>query len=302
MEKLKDILNNIKDRFSNPLVFSFVCSWLVINWQITVGLLWYDPVQISKTGCNSIFEFISDKLNPTDCLYHPFLFALAYTIAMPTIKNLIRALYSWTAKWGDNWNLHITKGVKIPFEKYLKFREDYDKRSKILEDIISKESSNQTKYNQTKTELLQSQAIVNDLQQRVTNANEFVSQLYDITILSGYWINKYADTINKKLTNNEEVFIDGEKYYIVEKFGEKKHAFNIRNFHFDNRTKTIFFIKERVNQDEAVIIQGSNTLLRFNPNALHMERSDLLIGQENGTTQIEYRKKEVSSTVDKDKK
>ncbi len=297
MEKLKDIFNNIKDRFSNPLFFSFFCAWLTCNWQITVCLFWYDPIQISKTGCNNIFEFINDKINPTDSLLNPLGFALVYTIVMPIVKNLISAFYSWTEKWGENWNLKIKKGIKIPFEKYLKFREDYDSRSKILEDIISKESSSQLENNKSKTELLQVKARVNELEQTVTATNEFINQFYDVNIINGYWTNKYTDSYKKELNGSEEVYIDNGKYFTVEKFGRKELRFNIKNFHFDTRNNSMFFIKERVNQEEVVTFLNKDIYTRFNPNNLQMESNDLLVGFENGTTQIEYRKKDISLSV-----
>lgn len=300
MEKLKDILESIKERFTNPLFFSFICSWLVVNWQITVGLFWYDTKQIEKTGCNSIFEFITDKINLQDCLLHPLYFAIGYTFLMPTIRNVIRAFYSWTAKWGDNWNLNITKGVKIPFEKYLRFREDYDKRSKILEDVITKESTNLTELNNAKTELLQAQSTETELKQQLTESNNFVRQLNDVRMLNGYWTNKYTDTIDRSLIGTEEIYISEGKYYTVEKFGDRKHHFNITNFYFDNRSQTMFFIKERVNQEKAFSMESGIAMTRFNPNSLHVEREDLLIGVENGTTQIEYLKKATTSLPTKE--
>lgn len=295
MEKLKDIFNNIKDRFSNPLIFSFICSWLVINWPITIALVWYDSAEIQKTGCSSIFEFISDQLKKEGSFSKPIGFALAYTLLMPTIKNLIRALYSWTAKWGDNWNLEISKGVKIPFEKYLKFREDYDKRSKILEDVIAKENEFANNYNSLNTELLQAKAKINDLTQQQTESNNFYNQLNNVSILNGYWTNKYSDTLNKELSGSEEVFISDGKYYLVEKFGEKKHAFNIKNFQFNSRTKTIFFIKENVTQDKNIKNVGNVTVLKNNINILYMEREDLITGTENTTTKIQYLKKSLTT-------
>jgi hypothetical protein len=300
MEKLNDFLNNIKDRFSNPLVFSFLCAWLTINWPITVGLIWYDSTQISRTGCNSIFDFINGQINLCDSLIFPFIIALLYTFLMPIIKNIIRAFYSWSSKWGDKWNQKISKDTTIPFEKYLKFREDYDSRSKILEEVIIKESSSQLEHNQTKTELLEEKAKSNDISQKLTISNDFINQLYDYTILNGYWNNKYADSYNLDLNGEEDVFIDNGKYYIIEKFGKKVHAFNIKNFYFDNRNKVVFFVKERVNQDAVVLINNEDTFTRFNPNVLEMERKDLLTGWENGTTRIEYLKKDQTVSLAKD--
>lgn len=291
MEKLKDIFNNIKDRFSNPLIFSFICSWLVVNWPITIALVWYDSAEIQKTGCSSIFEFISDKLKEEGSFLKPIIFALAYTLLMPTIKNLIRALYSWTAKWGDNWNLEISKGVKIPFEKYLRFREDYDKRSKILEDVISKENELVNNYNSLNTELLQAKATINELRQKQNENSNFYSQLNNIKILDGYWTNKYSDTANRNLNGEENIYIKDGQYFIIDKFGGRKIAFRIINFYYNNITKAVSFVKENVEQSEKAKLFGEHANLKFNINLLQIKEEGWLIGIENGTTNIQYLKK-----------
>lgn len=89
-EKLKDIYENIKDRLSNPLIFSFIVSWLVYNWEITVALLWYDKDQIKAEGYKSIFEFIQYQLN-SKCFSFiiPLILALVYTFIMPYIKEFV---------------------------------------------------------------------------------------------------------------------------------------------------------------------------------------------------------------------
>jgi predicted nuclease with TOPRIM domain len=205
---------------------------------------------------------------------------------MPTIRNLIQALYSWTAKWGDNWNLSITKGVKIPFEKYLKFREDYDRRSKLLEDVIGKESENLFAYNEKETALLTAKSKISELEQQVTAANEFKRKLYDFRLLDGNWTNKYSN-IKDNLNGEEEIRIEKGKYYIIGRFGEETHAFNIKNFHFDSKTRSIFFIKE-VTNPKLALQEGR---LRYYFNQLIVTEEDLLDGTENGTTSITYKKR-----------
>lgn len=237
MDKLKDILNNIKDRFTNPLFFSFALSWLVINWQITIALFYYNSEQIEKTGFKTIFDFIFNKKNIDDSLLYPLYFALGYTILLPIIRNLIKALYSWAEKWGENWNLKILKEGKIPIKKYIKLREDYDKRTKILEDVINKENVIQSNYNNLKTELLQAQAKESDLQQTIIEKNDYIRQFSDVSILKGYW----TVTYKRDPIESIEIYIDSNYYYYVKPFANTVHSFNITNFKKDNNR--IFFFK-----------------------------------------------------------
>ncbi len=288
MEKFKDVFNNLKDRFTNPLIFSFVCSWIIINWEITVALIWYDIKQIERTGCDSIFCFIRYNINISDCLWHPLLFAIAYTLLIPFIKNLIKALYSWTTKWGEDWNIKISKDGKIPVEKYLKLRENYLVKIKTIEDIISSENKTLEEYNELNNELQKMKAREIELQQKNNTNESFISNLYNVNILNGFWTNTFKDNIpNSKLDGSEEIEISNGAYFIIGNFNKKIQVFRIIHFYYDNKNKTMFFIKERINQEKAI----ENNDLKFNVNVLRLE-NDTLIGHENGTISIQYKRKQ----------
>ncbi len=292
MDKLKDILNNIKDRFTNPLVFSLICSWLIFNWQITVALLWYDSNQIEKSGFKNIFDFICDKTNQQYSLLYPLCFAIGYTVLMPIIKNLIRAFYSWAGKWGENWNLKILGGGKIPVEKYLSFRSEYEKRTKILEDVISKENEFVDKYNSLNTDLLKAQSNESELRQKLTEAENLVRQFANVRILDGYWTNTYDDTdTTTGLQGSEEIYINDGKYYLIGQFGEPRHVFNIIDFHYDGRNKAMNFIKQRLNQDKLFI---PPYFYKYNFNFLSVQEDNSIVGRENETVKISYKRKPIS--------
>ncbi len=295
MDRLKEILNNIKDRLTNPLIFSFICSWVVINWKIIVALFWYDTDQVEKAGFKTIFDFVSYSINKQNSFIYPLLIALGYTILMPIVKNLIRALYSWASKWGESWNLKILKGGMISIDKYFKFRDDYDKRTKILEEIISKENELTHKYNSLNTTLLETKASENNLRQQLSEKVNEMARVTDARILNGHWTNTFSDTIVSSLGGTEEIIIENGNYYVIDKIGDKKHVFFINNFHFNVTNKTIFFIKEVVGQEKAFIQEGPSVRLRFNPNRLVLEHPNLLVGFENGTTKIKYERQGVES-------
>lgn len=284
MEKINDILDNLKERFSNPFIFSFVCSWLIFNWQITVGLIWYDPFQIEKAGYNSIFDLISQNLNFLNSFLFPFISAIIYTTLMPIVKNLISALHSWTTKWGDNWNLKILDNGKISINKYLKLRSDHIERTKILEDIISAEKTYQEQYNSARTELLSEKNKNLEVSQKLNNSEKFIQQLYDFKFLDGKWLNNYQFPNGQK--SSENIFIENGKYYVISTFGEKEHKFDIKNYFHDNRNGNLFFIKEILSSEKD---QTPNSR-HYNVNSLKIESDNFLAGLENGSTKIEYRR------------
>lgn len=128
-EKIKDIFSNIKDRISNPLIFSYIVSWLLYNWEITVALLWYDKTQFVAEGCRSVFEFIQDRL---DTKWYstivPLAFALLYTFGMPYIKELVDFFNKKAVFFGKKWKAEFLKD-----ELYLKI-DNLEKKLKSIND------------------------------------------------------------------------------------------------------------------------------------------------------------------------
>lgn len=285
MEKIIEIFNSIKERISNPLIFSFISSWLILNWPITICLIWYDTKQIQNEGYSSIFEFIKDKINTTDSLFNPFYFAISYTFLMPVIKIFIKAFYSWTSKLSENWNLKILDGGKISINTYLNLRADHEKRSKILEEVIAKESTYLEDYNKANTELFGIKNHLNEVTERLNVNETYFKQLQDYRILDGTWEVTFDSPTGGQ--SKETAFIDSGKYYTVTTFGNKVQKFEIRDFYYDNRSGKVFFIKELVPNEKT----SRNPLEHFTICRLNFEGKNLLIGHENGRIRIQYSKK-----------
>jgi hypothetical protein len=87
-----DFIKSLLDRIVNPPIFSFLCSWLVCNWRVTIAVLWHDTSQL---GGKSIFEFIAINTNCINSFWLPFIFAVAYTLGIPFIKTWVRE-YTFT--------------------------------------------------------------------------------------------------------------------------------------------------------------------------------------------------------------
>ncbi len=302
MDNIKDILQNIKERFTNPLIFSFVCSWIFINWEISLAVIWHDNTEIKNNGCTSIYEFILDNLNTTKSFWYPLCFAILYTFLIPIIRNIIRAFHAWALKWGENWNLKISKGAKIPFTKYIKIRDSYDERSKILEKVILKENEIIVEYNTIKTTLLETENKLLGVNQQNVKLDALVRQMTNVATLNGYWKVNYNDGY-AGLQGEEDILIENGKYYIVGKDDNRNHKFNITNFHYLANMSSLSFIKERIDQNvyakESNLFKVKEQLttvkyysLKFNLNVLNIAEDGLLNGFENGNVVISYKKKE----------
>lgn len=207
MEKVIEIYNNIKDRLSNPFVFSFICSWLVYNWEITIALIWYDKTQISAEGFKSIYEFIQYKLNTKFLTPYipPILFAFIYTLIIPYFKHGISILNQLAYNWGK------------------------EKEIKIIKEITA---------NEIKT-------LKNDIQVVSLNYDNAVRRLeniYNSSILNGNWTFKLDDGGDDYLSY--EIRFSNNEGFLVESFDYHDKMFVVKNFFYDKETKKVFFIKE----------------------------------------------------------
>jgi len=127
MDKVSEFFKELKNRFSNPLFFSFVIGWLVVNWKIVVGLLFYSNAQLQKDGYSSYFDLIFKTSNFEKTFFFPLLIAIGYTFFFPIIRNLIAMFNAWNHKVGNKKVLEISNEGKISVSKHKKLRHVYDK-------------------------------------------------------------------------------------------------------------------------------------------------------------------------------
>nr|WP_315203204.1 hypothetical protein [uncultured Flavobacterium sp.] len=240
----------MKERLSNPLIFSFLISWLVYNWKIPVALIWFDENQISATGCKSIFEFIEYEWSKNGKIKEPIFVAFGYTLLLPVIKNLNRLLNSFVYKYADILDFKILKKSSVSIEKHLKIRDAYFLRTQELDKIFKDEDIYIAENNQIRNEL----SIAKENQKNAdilrVELNDIINGINDISFLNGFWNVTYVynqNDRNKKQTVIEKVEIISGRYQIVSE-NKVDHMYDIRNFYLNKRNKTLFFVKYLTNE------------------------------------------------------
>src|SRR4051812_35404787 len=102
MDKISDFWDGLKDRLRNPLISSFLVSWIFFNWRVTVALIWYSNDQIKAEGYKTLNDFIFHNTTPWETFWGPFILAVAFMITNPIIKNIGRWFNIWIKKKFDN--------------------------------------------------------------------------------------------------------------------------------------------------------------------------------------------------------
>ena len=284
MEKVLEVCNNIKDRLSNPFVFSFICSWLVYNWRIPVALFWFDEKQISANGCSSIFEFIEDDWKRNGSIGWPLVFAFVYSFGIPYVKNFFRIVSARAQKWGENGEIKALDGGKIGVEKYLKLREEYKEAIKKLEDVDKEEKEYLTEKGKLLNEF---NGVREELNQKIKENGDLrdsLARTFDSSILNGNWL------YNSSIKLNLKIKINNSRYSLLDNNGfptivyEMKHFFIKSNYvffilieevpTFKDKPMSIIYNLRRDNDDRLVGIQDGEEISLIRVSEVNFKKSD----------------------------
>lgn len=141
MDKISDFFKEFKYRITNPLFFSFITSWLLINWRIPIGILGYKSSELKVDGYVSYIDLISKNASAWRYFILPLMYALGYTFMFPILRMYIGAFLSYFKKRSDNWNTKIMKDYYVPMKRFLKQKEQTDDLYAELHKIFLEDSA-----------------------------------------------------------------------------------------------------------------------------------------------------------------
>jgi len=238
MEKISDVFSNIKERASNPLFFSFILSWLLCNWRLTLLVLYGDNINVALT-----------YLEWANIHYAwPIAIAILYTTGLPFIRLGISAVQTYAAKESAGLNLRLSGEGKVPISKYLVLREEYAERTRILEKTLKEESKTQEDYEKEHTKFLDEERKSNALSElnkslkgQLEISQAFTKTVFNVKLIDGQWI---CTKTNPKTSESykEEILIENGEGKLVD-FGTTSPIFSIKHFHYNPEMKKVFFLK-----------------------------------------------------------
>ena len=264
MDQLKEFFGGAKERLNNPFFFSFILSWFLWNWEVTLALLYWND------GFLNLLDFAACKTDWVHSLVFPVLSAFAYLV----IKLGASALVTWFDKKSDNLNISIAKEKSVKLSKYLRDRERLDISLDNLEKIINAENVTTIQLNKqrqiadkARVDLAEARNVITDLriqQQHSSQTNQELNKqvsvlrnelenyghtqkalqkTFDTQTMDGEWkVTDFRD--NTDIIIRSEVYLI--KYPIVYlKNGQDTSSIGrIVNLHFNAHDNTILILKE----------------------------------------------------------
>jgi len=255
MDKISEFFKELKDRFSNPLFFSFIVAWMALNWKIIVGLMFYKLPELKNDGYSSFLDLINKTSNIYNSLLYPFLIALLYTFLFPIIRNCIAMFNAWNQKWGNEKTLSISKDGKISVAKYIQLREIYEKRKLTIEEVLEKES----------TYLKENETLKSDLSTSAMKAKksedemELIKYLNDINrFMEGDWLIRIGSSHDMT-----RVKILGGKIYENKDFSLGAHIYTINHLAYNTFNYEMILILTDLQTSDKILTEVFRAEVHF---------------------------------------
>lgn len=231
----KDVLILFRDRFTNPLFFSFLVAWIFYNWQATLAILGYQFNENDSLYGATIYHIIKCHSSYKG----PILLAFLYTIFNPIVKSVIRVFYTYINTKAETYNIMVSKSGKVEINKYLRMRATMLDRTRKLEKLIEDEDKNIEIISTLRTEKAEAENEKNKAKAELDTIKYEMMISKNVSLLNGQWKNTYGN--QEKIT--EVVSIEDGKYFIIDKNGFKAHKFDLVHYSFDLVSRQVFFIK-----------------------------------------------------------
>lgn len=95
---MKEFISNLfqasNERLKNPLIFSFLLSWIAFNWRPILTLF------LSEQTIEEQIIYISENFNHIEfTLYYPLIVSLSYVIVLPYFMWLIERVVRFAKSW-----------------------------------------------------------------------------------------------------------------------------------------------------------------------------------------------------------
>ncbi|MBN7764351.1 hypothetical protein H5A40_00940 [Pectobacterium brasiliense] len=149
------IAGNAKTKINDPFIGTFICSWIVCNWNHLSLLFWGDGKVTERIGI--FYDYLSEtpKLEWNQLLTIPLTIAFSYLFFFPWLSMLINFLQHWAneqlhkqavdrelIKIEQQKKLNKEKLKANPNKKFLEqlIQQDIDKQNEILEHIKQRRS------------------------------------------------------------------------------------------------------------------------------------------------------------------
>lgn len=202
---MKEFISNLfkasNERLKNPLIFSFILSWIAFNWRPVFTLL------LSDKKIEDRISYISDNFNEIQYnLYYPLIFSIGYVLLLPYFTWLIEVLVQY-AKVGRKRNL-MSEQLSDLRDKQKIAREEYKYEQEKAGNVeISQLNINIQELSKANTE---KDKIIERLKIDLTELKKERNKLEQYISLESIDDSEFNEDMKKELDKEYEEFLNTE--------------------------------------------------------------------------------------------
>lgn len=259
MQILSDLKNDLVERFSNIFISAYILSFFAWNWKIPIALFFLKTIDVKAEGYVSYFDLITQVLRKPLCFWAPFIFAVAYTLAMPIIR---RAVLWYQAIMKARSLKEVNKVLSyatVPMSKYIDKINELETKKRRLEQVIASESISLDEIKSLNLE-------ISNLK-RQNESNEASIQLWqkslDTALLNGSWVLEYKrinSSLEEVVESKKLEIRDGEVSEISGIDRQIERVFRITHFFIHPSGSYVYFLLQSNNYaDASVFLSGGIT-------------------------------------------
>lgn len=198
-ETVKEIFEDLKDRSTNPFITSFILSWLIYNWKIAIGLIFYSQAEMSKTVYKTFFGLIDMQMSSDRMLIYPILWALTYTFILSAGKQLIIGYQDYLVSRRKNIVYSSTKDHQsITVSYFEKVKAQLEEDAVKFAKLVKEESKITLENDELKKKVAEHDALT------VRNYTDHLKEINSLTNEHNETIQELQSTHQKLLQTSEE--------------------------------------------------------------------------------------------------
>jgi len=237
-----DVLKPFLSRLSQPIILSFCIAWIFWNWEIVVGLLWYDSKTIHLYGYKNYKELINNNAN----VCRNYLCPLVIAFLFPGVRFGLNWFNTFMRTKERSQILQTSGTGKIATLRFLELKKSYDDRLASISTFIDSEAQLQTQLNNAETENTQHKTMKIELDKKT-------KLLEDELLLA-------QDHLKKSISDNDNVKLLNERY---EKLSDiknlsGKYIFKLKESVAHNGVKQMTILHKGILKIEVLIKDEEN--------------------------------------------
>lgn len=168
---MESLLRPIARRFGQPIVMSFCIAWIFWNWEIVVGLIWYNSETLPNYGYNNFKSLIHANSNCLRNYVWPGIIAIGYPFATLLFNNF----GAWVQKL-DGWLFFkISKDAYVKTDYFLQAKEALLTKEKKISSFIMRENEMEQKILELERNLEEASFNINELDSELRGANQTIN-------------------------------------------------------------------------------------------------------------------------------